>query len=177
MEFHKSYHIQRLTVPHTPKKPERQWKLDQEGKFTEDAVSLRKGVFEYDYMGSSEFEFGAIPRAVKEMIKKQDRLISFKIIVLGQNIERDILTGKRYDDCSFFAICDVQQLTDVERNIRAVLSGEQRLKESLHLHNALGKDKGKPGSIGGWFEVDNGYYFFIDQVMWTGTTFLYNTDT
>jgi hypothetical protein len=49
--------------------------LIQRGKFNEDGTCLtgRKGVVDLDYMGSAEFEFGAIPKSFRRIMHDFDK--------------------------------------------------------------------------------------------------------
>ena len=44
---------------------------------------LRQSIFSYSYMGSSEYEWGAIPKAIKEFLEKKDDYIAVTVKVKG----------------------------------------------------------------------------------------------
>lgn len=106
------------------------------------------GVFEFDYMGSAEFEFGALPKARKAMVAVVDNLR------LHQIRQSDVLL--------YFVGVDDHKKT-AEEWVRADLEEDWRGKEPSELRAAFGKLsrvdrtfgwKPTPSETIGWWAVD-----------------------
>lgn len=119
------------------------------GGLSEDAMNLVRDVFSFDYMGSAEFEFGAVPEALKKMV---DTPLVTSLVHTG------IGSGVVH------FICKQDCADEVRSRICEWAAGEPRnTKESVGLNRAL---KGEKYSRAvGWLELDNGFMFFIDQGM------------
>ena len=78
-----------------------------------------------DYMGSSEFEWGAIPKFIESFSKKKN----LEIVKFDGNILDDgFFSTYPYQ---IYFICDKYQVEEYSTILRSLLSGEIRTKESV----------------------------------------------
>lgn len=124
-----------------------------------------KPIFSFDYMGSSEFEFGALPKAFMKLAqyRQAEILISGKIIVLTEPI---------------FYICSKEHEKEVMQLIEKIAEDEYdlRLKEVTNLRAVLEK-KDFMKDLRGWLELDNGFFFFADEEMFKKTCEFFEIDS
>lgn len=112
-------------------------------------------VFECDYMGSAEFEFGALPTALRVMREAGDVGIhSIKAIQLQPQIQQQL---------QFYAVCAAAQTTNIAAWIELDLAEKWHGKESSGLAAALGQKTSLEKSTGwepvypgivGWWAID-----------------------
>lgn len=154
------------------------------------AWDLLKPCFAFDYMGAAEFEFGALPKSLLKMT--QLKLSSFTVTIpvkeVADNYERKHVEylkkkGKEISavieekkPATFYVICPpkyAEYATEVIRNLAAYSDDWNKqihLKESARMGDAL--DPIAPyhtGGIVGWYELDTGFFFFIDKGMFERT--------
>jgi hypothetical protein len=177
MAFKSTWLVQRLTQSFMLEtiEPKGVWKLIKDGKVSEESMKLRAQIHSYDYMGSAEFEYGAIPEVVKSLIVSKLIAFSFDTKVTWQLYNADCGTMTR--EHTIYVLCRDGQEEDVEKRIKELVSDKERdfnLKESMRLGNGFEKQKdGKPSRLVGWLEIDNGFYFFSDKKTWQCMTKLY----
>jgi hypothetical protein len=146
----------------------------------EAAMAARKGIYNYDYMGSSEFEWGAVPLAYWKFLRAFD---------LGNGIIKRIeinnpSTGE-IEKFWIFAPKNTVNVATAFLRIVCHLAAQQGyarigLKEGLRLDAALFPKNNPDDSMGrhsfaikdraentfdqiGWFDLDNCYYIFWDR--------------
>lgn len=154
------------------------------GGLSEEAMSLIRSIWEFDYMGSAEFEFGAVPEALQRIAKSTELIAThFLFDVSSIKMEKWELDRMKKDGLTpntglvpIYIICDI---TDLEEIISRVSSWahkayETDLKETTHLQAVLtGRDALWHGRTGGWLELDNGFFFFTDEEMFNKTVELF----
>ncbi len=136
------------------------------GGLSKDAMALLRPIFSFDYMGAAEFEFGAVPKALGAMVErsavgKRHRsqvpgLATFEIMFAHDGVTHTL-----------YAIADADATMEVAERVQSWLLpyGERPdLKESPMLDRALAGDEWC--RTRGWFELDNGFFVFLDREMW-----------
>lgn len=168
---HETYLVQRLKIPAKTAKrfPKEKWIL-VDGKLAENASELRQGVCDYDYMGSSEFEWGAIPKAIKELLVDSDSLIASKFEVKKEDFHLlPFHRSGKPKDTTFYIICRKGDEEEVKGRVLLLAQDKLQLKERTDIDRTFEEENRTQG----WFELDNGFYFFTNREMWKGTFFLY----
>jgi len=114
-----------------------------------DKPSLIEGIgsfLSYDYMGSAEFEWGALPKALKEIIAKFPNLA----------IHESGL--KREDGTGLFVIAKAKDLPEIiaflNANSQQEFNDKYRLKERTDLVYAMTGDS----RINCWWDINNGWF-------------------
>ena len=105
--------------------------LIQRGEFREDGVGLtgRNGVIDLAYMGSAEFEFGAIPR-------------SFRRIIYNFNNYRYVPTGiKTKDNEELILFADKEISNEILEGIKSFIYNPYHLKEYSELEKIPNSSK------------------------------------
>ena len=130
------------------------------GGLSEKAVEILKDIWDFDYMGATEFECGEVPGALQTIAKYSSagractgrvRLIKDVPYICEQGLEMDV-EGV------------IRQLAEDERQLR--------LHEPCHLKETLeGSEHYK--KLGGWLELDTGFMFFVDEPMYKKTLKLF----
>jgi len=135
-----------------------------------------------DYMGSSEFEWGAFPDALIKMQESKSDLIcgSFKTHYkfynygFGENPSKDFEGNKRV-----YYLCTKEQEKEVKTRISkwAMAEPYEKTMERVALDQgmAMGNDDGR--NLCGWLELDNGFMFFTDETMWRNFCTVYDVKT
>lgn len=173
----KSWLVQRLLPPRTA--PGKFAELSagfafgggkKNGGLDDNTFALLKTVFSFDYMGAAEFEHGAVPEALANVIARP--FTAFAFVLTPQDVvEPDAFdfpkTGvpTQLAKSVVYVICAPGDEADVEDRIRDFAKWRfPQLKESPQLGQVLwGVEHANPV---GWMELDNGYFFFTDQTMW-----------
>lgn len=138
------------------------------GGLSDDAMSLIREVFAFDYMGSAEYEFGAVPEGLTKVAKAaQDGLLTAKTIKI---------TG-----VPVYIIARADQMDDVIDVIRADHKGGPQapnLKQATRFWQAVSgnDDVASNCRICGWLELDNGFFYFTDEEMFKGVADLFEVE-
>lgn len=153
------YLIQRLKAPRNPTPFDfGGGKLN--GGISKEAMSVLSQVFSFDYMGSAEFEWGAVPKALDSLSKLD--------LVKSQE-------GK------VFIICPKEIEQDVKDWIKLASEGRQgHTKEFVGLKEVL--EGRKYPQTKGWLKIEEDRYceepfmFFVDQTMFENTCKLFGIE-
>lgn len=116
------------------------------------------GVFDFDYMGAAEYEWGAVPNALSSLraCVKENRAS------YGSFLYRSTIP--------IYFICAVEDKKQVLGAIRRLLKGSAGT-QAFHytgIGEALGRKAG-PRDIAGWLDISNHFMFFSDKTMYTKT--------
>jgi hypothetical protein len=171
-EMESSYLIQRLHKP-------AQWQIKgktfdnpfsfggglKNGGLSDNAMGLIRGIFSFDYMGSAEFEFGAVPTALK--------------FIAVQAVQSNIINSKveLNKNETVYYLCPLEYESEVVNRIKQLRIDEYKysLKEHCGLKDYFDGSYGRPPRKDncGWLELDNGYMFFTDKEMYDKTCQLF----
>lgn len=142
------------------------------GGLSKEEMDMLKKIFIFDYMGSAEFEWGALPRAFVRIYENKKANVAFEM----QVETKEKIGGVVY------VICDRRIRDDVQKWIRSKAFDEwdkkYRTKEYVGLESVI--DNGGISSdinrLCGWMELDNGFFFFTDREMFEETARLFEVD-
>jgi hypothetical protein len=136
------------------------------GGLSNDAMNLIKSIFQFDYMGAAEFEFGALPEALNKIAKYANE----KTLIKGY-----FKPSRKYKKTVSY-ICNKEHEEYVKTFIKSLLSRKPPiLKESTCLDvNIEGKEYAQ--RYCGWLEFDNGFFFFTDEDMFNDTCKLFGVE-
>lgn len=132
-----------------------------------------------DYMGAAEYEFGVLPRTLSAILEEghKGNLATFAF-VLGPH-ERKLSWERQYKSrdgkpfppvgpVRLYGIAHKSVLNLVEERVRTLAKDDPNIKRGSQLTNSL--DPISPfvreDPVVGWIELDNGFLFFSDEVMW-----------
>jgi hypothetical protein len=124
------------------------------GGLSPSAMDMLKNIFSFDYMGSAEFEWGAVPEAFIFLAKN-------KLVCGSLQIDK----GK-----TVYFICPKSYEAQVKVKIQEIYSRKTNTKEWVGLKEYFEKDQ--PQTCG-WLEIDNGFMFFADLDMYQKTASLF----
>ena len=170
----RTYLIQRLTKPkNAPAQIANMWSFGcTNGFLSKEALDLCHTCFDFDYMGAAEFEFGAIPLALKTMNEKKLVCGVIKRKIGKHNLQwnkEDRETTQR-----FFYISPIELEEYVKKYIYDFILGNKK-------ENEYGRFYLKEGisvwdnCVVGWLELDNGFMFFRDGEMFNKTKELFKS--
>lgn len=138
------------------------------GGLSEDDMKLIQDIFRFDYMGSAEFEWGAIPTALNRIIKNHGDYIAFEMLC----------NTKEGNSGTIYVICHHDICEGVKKWIEYKSYDEYdkkyMTKEHVLLQNAI--NDGGGNRICGWLELDNGFFFFTNKEMFEKTRELFGVD-
>jgi len=130
------------------------------GGLREETANLLSQIWTFDYMGSAEFEWGAVPNALSKIwnYTKGGRAKT-GIVALPKDV---------------YYLCETEMERDVKKIIKRLYKNERRLhlKENCFLRESI-DDQKYFEKYGGWLELDNGFMFFIDEEMYNNTLKLF----
>lgn len=125
-----------------------------------EAWALLQSIFGIDYMGAAEFEFGALPKSFQELMRDSERLIAFEMSVTP------------FPDATVYVLCRKEHEVGAREIIELIAQDKLRLKESTYFQRAFDPTVQK-GDLStrtcGWYELNNGFFFFKDKEMWEKT--------
>ena len=162
---HNSYLIQRIKAPYlkevkSPLQALIKFGLAATG-LPKEAKELISTICVFDYMGSSEYEFGAIPKALRQMTKRKLVAITPTIAFSYRDYRnsKDI-TGNR----TVYIIAPELDIEEVQKRIENLAIGKENCKERTQFSASLAEAK-YDADILGWFDLDNHFMFFKDVKM------------
>jgi len=146
------------------------------GGLTDEARKMLGEVFDFDYMGSSEFEWGAVPEALAKIVDHIDQYKWYKEPINYRHTEwhnREVSTGT----ADVFILCPEIWKEEVIKRIKGwALDEESHMKESVMLACALSGKNRYHQNLKGWLELNNGFMFFSDETMFKKTMGLFGKD-
>lgn len=149
------------------------------GGLSDKAMDALRGIWEFDYMGAAEFEFGSVPKALHAIARMAEakELAAFQVPVRTKDDPRPF--GNRTPGVckgTVWGLCHKDVVEDVIERVRKWAEDEyatgRSTKELVGLERAL-RDADSPHSARGWLELDNGFLFFVDREMFDKTANLF----
>lgn len=156
----RTYLIQRLNKPEVSPSPFDFGGGLPRGGLDKNFMNVIKYFFTFDYMGAAEFEWGAVPAAIKFVLEQ----VKANNVTCGQHQGVFYISPKEYEN-------------GVKLTIEKLLEDESelRLKESCGLKRrmrSLGDIQERRSMNVGWLELDNGFFFFSEEEMFNKTKIL-----
>lgn len=169
MRTETSYLVQRLEMPFVGEPKNLLETISacglQANGFTQEARDCLRQFCRFDYMGSAEFEFGAIPASFKRIFAEKDKYVATGITLpfyYKSWKDKEPKEGTRM----VYIICKADDLDEVIKRISHFAVGDPafRTKERVKLAESLAESKfGK--DITGWMEIENDFMFFKNMHM------------
>ena len=165
-----TYLIQRLQKPHQLKVAGQT--IDnpfsfggglKNGGLSDKAMDLIRDIWSFDYMGSAEFEFGAVPQALRFIAEQ----------AANKNlIDGEVSLGK---EKAVYYLCPVEYADEVQARIKQLYLDEYKfqLQEHCGLADYFNAKEEWAKHTCGWLELDNGFMFFTDRTMFAKTCTLF----
>lgn len=138
------------------------------GGLSLEAMTIFRKICSFDYMGSTEFEWGAVPAAFTFLVEQAigEKVVNFSI---DFHEKKDIIN-------IVYVICPKSYRNEVEKRIKLLYQNPSKvdLKEYCGLREYFfgrrwKEDKGPSENDKeniGWLELDNGFMFFTDKEMY-----------
>jgi len=130
------------------------------GGISDDAMEVIGQIFSFDYMGACEFEHGAVATAMDKILNNRKKYI--RVI-----FEASTKDGHKK---MVYVICHKDIEREVVKWIRTKANDEWdggHTHETVGLERSINSDDDDPTI--GWLELDNGFFFFIDEEMFNKT--------
>jgi len=145
------------------------------GGLTKEAFALIKDIFRFDYMGSSEYEWGAVPEALRRIYENRGKFISFQFECPWNFKSYDKTDAPNSGKTTVYVLCRSDWKDEVEKRITTQAADRygKKCKENPNVSECLSKQSEYKQDIGGWLELDNGFFFFSDKDMFTKTASLF----
>lgn len=185
MKFTNPYLLQRLKKPFEIKKEENEKenlikKLATafsfggglvNGGLSDQAMDKLSKIWRYDYMGSAEFEWGAVPKSLERMANKQKTLVTGQVTVNAKTrvwgkAKSQIVERKG----TVLYVCQDSFESDVREWIHKLANPTDNhllTKESVNLAESLVENEYHKDTVG-WHDISNDYLFFTDNKMYFG---------
>lgn len=147
------------------------------GGLSSEAMTMLRNIFSFDYMGSAEFEFGAVPKALQALAADHARLASFEFDIDLSTVPADWSIRETAEPLSgsapMYSVCRIEHMAEVVARARGWATGEERLKDPTLLSRTLRPYRDWDGQTVGWLELDNGFFLFADREMWVKVALLF----
>lgn len=154
------------------------------GRMTPETRQAFKTAFEFDYMGSSEFEWGSVPEALEKIYNDRLSFVTGEVEIPVQKIKLDTWEKQHYslkkdEKATIFIWCQPDHLKYAKELVLDLAMHERsnKLKErSMLRYQYLEEKDGHNDNLGGWLEMDNGFFFFADQKMFRNTIAVFGVE-
>lgn len=168
-------------------------------QLTKEAWDLLDPIFTIDYMGAAEYEFGTIPNVLRAMAqaglvegyvdiegrqikpswdRKQDHEKALKkynaIKKRGHTPKKPKPKMELPEDRRVYYLCRKDHEQYVRELIVRAAKGEVHTKCGHNFDYAL-DPYNRAIRTKGWLELDNGFFFFLDEKMWRRTKELFDS--
>lgn len=101
-------------------------------------------IVSHDYMGSAEFEFGALPAAMRALVATRKSLVTVPTVY------------KSHDGHDLVIICKKEREPDAIAAVEQIFCGKVRLKGAAHLKERLAGDRHYQ-DIEIWWDLENNW--------------------
>ena len=132
------------------------------GGLSQEAMGLLRSILRFDYMGSAEFEFGAVPQSLYNIFEYSKK---------GLLKKSEAVFGEIKFKKPVYYLCRKEDEEEVKRRITHLATkGDFKpdntisLKEYSHLKDSIEKEEDIHMAFG-WLELDNDFMFFTDKEM------------
>lgn len=138
------------------------------GGFTKEAMDMLRKVCRFDYMGSSEFEWGAVPNAFYWVFERHDEFKTgeMEVTCTGTDYEAGKKKRKHVEKtvtAKIYYICLPDHEDKWKEFINKCAAHKEELKEiSMLSYNLINESSSRSC---GWIELGMGYMFFTDKKM------------
>jgi hypothetical protein len=99
-----------------------------------------------DYMGSAEFEFGALPKSIRAMAAKKLEVLPF-----------------HWEERTIYVLCEKQEYEKVISKLGDYLIGKRRLKEHISLRDIIEGASRSYDTDNFWWEIEGHYAFSLNE--------------
>jgi hypothetical protein len=153
----------------------------QNGGLSKEASKLLGNIFDFDYMGSAEFEWGAVPAALQFLAEQK----TAKNIVAGIIDVSGNETAENSDNRELvYFVCPLTYKAEVIKRIKELRKMPKSiwicLKEHCGLKEWFDEKDPKYSKYSkekiGWLELDNGFIFFTDKEAFDKFCILFGID-
>lgn len=130
-----------------------------------------------DYMGSAEFEFGAVPKALRETFAKRDQYKRFTMDVSGLPVVSCRLpagtAGLKPKSATLYGLAIPEHIEAIKTFVQDQTQERRtRLKEMTYLQEGcfglLGQNGKTASRTVGWFDIENHWLLTTDGVLLDG---------
>lgn len=156
------------------------------GGFSKEAWELVHRICRFDYMGSSEYEWGEVPRAIASIATRAKDFVAFTIEIDYKNVakpwhresiqrmvgprggkERDVrvTVPERAGKQTVYILSHTEDAKFAEKTIRASALDKLRCKERDGFSRALDPIDRWDSENCGWLELEYGFMFFTNKLM------------
>lgn len=143
------------------------------GQFKTHELDIIRKAFSFDYMGSSEFEFGAVPKSMNRIWDHKEQFVCGRV-KLHYKYEDYFSREKDEGNGFVYYICRKEDESEVKARLAKWAMEDNpyvnHTKERIGLSWAMSKVKPEASfRPQGWIEIDNDFFFFIDKKMFKQT--------
>lgn len=136
-----------------------------------------------EYMGAAEYEFGSIPKALESFVADSKKIaggmftLKTEEIIPNHKRSRIVYTKRGHKPLkkqpvhvpvtakNVYVICQKEDADEVRNRIRLLALGKIRTKMGNGFAQALDPMEDFDRQTTGWFEMSNGFLFFLDAVI------------
>ena len=176
MTLGKSWLIQRLEDPQGFDNPFNFGGGLRNGGLNEDAMSLLRPIFSFDYMGAAEFEFGALPKSLNRLADsaRKGTLTRGEVTVELKKVPKnwmDDSTDEPTGTATVYFICDEEIASDLPGRVKDIAYDKVSLKERSGFPEALRPRRKKGRMVDfdtrtkGGIDIKNDFFIFLDKGM------------
>jgi hypothetical protein len=161
-EMKRTYRIQRLQLPIGRPNPYGYNPSEKVNQILDMALWAMRGIFSFEYMGLSEFEDGSVESALAFLICESLK----KELIVGEHEQVYYICPRTYERGVKYVISDL--LGDEHAFVLCDYCGLKERFTPQYRNSQTG--------VIGWLELDNGFFFFVDNEMFKKTKHLFGID-
>ena len=131
---------------------------------SDDGWEATDKLFQLQYMGASEYEWGVFPKAMGFIYEQHKDYCSGVFRLSKTNFPKAY--GAKQDDRvprDVFYICHKEHVGEVKTRIRELAKDKVRVKNGCHLRYALHPQRRSDFDWVGGLELDNNFFFFVHE--------------
>jgi hypothetical protein len=133
--------------------------------FTSEAEEVLSQICDFEYMGASEYEFGAPSKCLQRMLDNSENLSVYVFNIPYKAImPYEVVNGHR----RVFIICNKTEVEEIKARIEKWASDyrHQDTRDMPYIDVAMAGGESYGKKYCGWIDIDNDFMFFTDQKMW-----------
>ena len=144
------------------------------GGLSKEAFAQIRQIMRFDYMGSAEFEFGALPKCLERLIAdRKDYTVLEMTIPFQAKLWREGLYDRKSGTGTVWVLCRKGDKKEISDRIKTwAMQDHTDTKERVSLSESMAGCKSW-GKIKGWLDIENDFFFFTDRKMFEGTCKLF----
>lgn len=171
----RTYLVQKLDVP-VQGKPGYKNPFAPATCLSETGLHLLSSAFDFHFMGAAEYEWGAIPEALRSIWQEatKNNVVARAVEIAPPPQEEGDRQNPLLKTVTFYILAP-KELEPPARDFLMDQTGPRKLalRDRTGIKEAFGEES-RPRATRGWLELDNGFFVFADYEMFAQTAKIFD---